>query len=258
MKNSQDKNLKSLAKSGDIFELGDHRLICGDSRDKKIIAKLFGDKKARSIITDPPYGVAYVESKAGFKQNLACENAIENDQEQSEEEYRQFTKNWLSISIPYLLDKNSAYIFNADKMLFALRDGMLDSSFKFSQLLIWMKSQAVVGRLDYLPQHELIAYGWHGKHLFRKSKDKSLLFAPKPNRSKLHPTMKPASLIRQLILNSTELGDIVFDPFGGSGTTLIASEMTKRRCYMVEFDPSYCQSIIKRFESLTKTKAKRL
>lgn len=245
-------------KAEDLFKLGDHRLICGDARNKDIVAKLFGNNKARSIITDPPYGVAYVESKASFKQGLACEKEIQNDQEQTEEVYRAFSKDWLSSAIPYLMDKNSAYIFNADKMLFALRDGMRDSKFKFSQLLIWIKSQAVVGRLDYLPQHELIVYGWYGKHLFRKSKDKSLLFAPKPNRSKIHPTMKPVSLIRQLILNATEIGDIVYDPFGGSGTTLIASEQTKRRCYMVEFDADYCKAIIERFERLTKTKAEKI
>lgn len=253
----QTSKLKKSINNGDIFCLGNHRLICGDSTDKDIVNKLFGNEKARAIVTDPPYGVSYVESKAGFKQKLGCEKIIANDQEQSESEYSEFSKKWLDLAVPYLEKKNSVYIFNADKMLFGLRKGMIDAGYKFSQLLIWIKSQPVVGRLDYLPQHELIVYGWHGTHLFRKSKDKSLLFAPKPGKSKFHPTTKPVSLIRQLILNSTNIGDTVYDPFGGSGTTLLAAEQTRRKCFMVELDPEYCQTIIKRFEALIGIKAKR-
>ena len=126
------------------------------------------------------------------------------------------------------------YIFNSDKMIFPLKQAMDQCGYKLSQLLVWVKTQAIVGRLDYLPQHELIAYGWLGKHRFRKSKDKSVLICPKPSKSKLHATMKPIALLRNLILNSTNTGDIVFDGFGGSGSTLIACEHVKRICFMVE------------------------
>ena len=112
--------------------------------------------------------------------------------------------------------------------------------------------------MDYLPQHELIAYGWFGTHSFERSKDKSVLMYPKPSKSLLHPTMKPIPLLRGLILNSTKLNGIVYDPFGGSGSTLIACEQTKRTCFMVELDPEYCQTIIDQFEKLTGIKAKRL
>jgi DNA modification methylase len=113
----------------------------------------------------------------------------------------------------HLERKNSFYIFNADKMVFALRDGMLKAGLKFAQLLIWVKTHAVIGRLDYAPQHELIAYGWFGTHEFVKGKDKSVLVYPKPNKSKMHPTTKPIPLIRHLILNSTRIGDVVYDAF---------------------------------------------
>jgi DNA modification methylase len=128
----------------------------------------------------------------------------------------------------------------------------------FSQLLIWIKNHVVVGRKDYLPMHELIAYGWYGTHEFKRSKDKSVLYYPKPHSSPLHPTQKPVGLIRKIILNCTKTGDIVYDPFGGSGTTLIASEQTGRKCLMIEMDLEYCQTIITRFETLTGKQAKKL
>lgn len=232
--------------------------MCGDSRDADAVLRLVGKERIASIVCDPPYGVAYVESKAGFKQKLGKEKIIANDHEQSEDEYRVFTKDWMLAIRPLLARRNSLYAFNADKMIFALRDGMQDTGYTFTQLLIWAKTHAVVGRMDYLPQHELIAYGWYGRHEFQKAKDKSILVYPKPSSSKMHPTMKPVGLLRRLILNSTKTGDAVYDPFGGSGSTLIACEDTKRRCFMVELDPEYCQTIINRFERHSGIKAKKL
>lgn len=237
-------------KSGQIAILGDHRLACGDARDKELIKKLVGDDHIHVIAADVPYGVAIVESKQCFTKS-GNHRVIANDQLQSEQEYRSFTKEWLVAVTPLLAKKNSIYIFNADKMVFALRDGMHDAGVKFSQLLIWVKTQAVVGRLDYLPQHELIAYGWRGTHVFRKSKDKSVLIHPRPSKNKHHPTMKPVGLMRQLILNSSHSGDVVYDGFGGSGQTLLACEQTKRKCLMVELDPHYCGVIIDRWQQLT-------
>jgi DNA modification methylase len=244
-------------KAGEIYRLGDHRLACGDSTDSQLVAKLIGGDKVRLILSDPPYGVAYVESKAGLVKNMA-HMAIQNDQNQSVEQYAAFTKAWLDVIVPHLGKKNASYIFNSDKMLFALRDGMVAANVRFSQLLIWVKTQAVIGRLDYLPQHELIAYGWHGTHEFMRSKDKSVLAYPKPSKSKLHPTMKPVGLLRNLILNSSLIGDVVYDPFGGSGSTLMACEQTKRKCLMVELDPKYCQVIIARWQKLTGLEAYRV
>lgn len=246
----ETSKLNKLIKRGDIIQLGIHRLLFGDARDVDKVKELIGYKKINLILTDPPYGVDYVASKAGFSQSLGKPKEIANDQFQSEDEYIKFTEDWLKPALPYLAKKNSIYIFNSDKMIFALRQAMKNIGIHFAQLIIWLKSNVVVGRLDYLPMHELIAYGWFGTHTFKKSKDKSILFCPKPNRSKLHPTMKPISLLRQIILNSSSVGDIIYDPFGGSGSTLIASEMTKRQCLMVETDEEYCNTIIKRYYEL--------
>lgn len=245
-------------KSGDLFALGEHRLISGDATDTQIVKKLVGEQLIDVVLTDVPYGVGYVESKQDFTQSVAKQKIIANDQFQTNNQYQQFMQKWIRVVKPYLVSKNVFYVFNSDKMLFALEDAFTSEGIKFAQLLIWIKNSAVVGRLDYLPQHELIAYGWHGRHKFVKSKDKSVLFYPKPNKSVLHPTMKPIGLLRRLILNSSNRGEIIYDCFGGSGSTLIACEQTKRKCFMVELDPEYCQTIINRWEKLTGEKARQI
>ena len=257
MKNSQDKKPKNSIKHGDIFQIGDHILTCGDARDKSLIDKALKNLKISVVITDVPYGVLYTESKAGFSKVKVNKNIL-NDDITSEKEYAKFTSDWIIQLLPHLQKKNTFYIFNSDLMLFALRDGMLGAGLKFSQLLIWIKNHAVIGRKDYLPMHELIAVGWHGAHAFRKAKDKSILFYPKPNKSSLHPTQKPIGLLRRIILNSTEIGDVVYDCFGGSGSTMVACEQAKRKCVMVELDPDYCQTIINRFEKTFGIKAKQI
>ncbi len=239
-------------KKGDLITLGDHLLLCGDSTNKDEVQKILFDKKINLILADVPYGVAIVEGKKGLNKGKSQHRIIANDQLQSEQSYQQFTQQWLEISKPFLAPKNSFYIFNSDKMLFALKNALDASNFKFCQLLIWIKNHAVIGRLDYLPQHELIVYGWFGTHKFFKSKDKSILSFPKPQKSLLHPTMKPISLLRHLILNSTQIGDYVYDPFGGSGSTLVACEQTKRKCLMIEIDPKYCEVIVNRYQKMNK------
>lgn len=257
MKNLQDKKPKNSIKQGDIFQIGDHILTCGDARDKSLIDKVLKNPKISAVITDVPYGVLYTESKAGFSKVKVNKNIL-NDDITSEKEYAKFTSDWIVPLLTHLQKKNTFYIFNSDLMLFALRDGMLSAGLKFSQLLIWIKNHAVIGRKDYLPMHELIAVGWHGAHAFRKAKDKSILFYPKPNKSALHPTQKPIGLLRRIVLNSTEIGDVVYDCFGGSGSTMVACEQTKRKCVMVELDPEYCQTIINRFEKTFGIKAKQI
>ncbi len=237
-----------LINKGCIYQLGEHKLACGDSTNSKLIGELVENFKVSCIVTDPPYGVSYVESS--FQQSGKHKKII-NDHKQTSVEYAQFTVDWLEPIKPYLTKKNTCYIFNSDKMLFALKDGMDQADFRFTQLLIWIKNHAVVGRMDYLPQHELIVYGWYGKHQFYKAKDKSIIFYPKPNKSSLHPTMKPVGLLRRLILNSTQINDVVYEPFAGSGSTLLACEQTKRKCLAVELDPEYCQVIINRWQKLT-------
>lgn len=257
MKNSQDKKPKSSIKPGQIWQLGDHRLACGDSRDKELIRRLIGKDKVHLICCDVPYGVAVVESKREFSA-LAKDKIIANDQLQTDDEYRRFNYEWLVAIAPHLASHNALYIFNADRMVWALRDGLVDAGFKIAQLLVWVKSQSVVGRLDYAPQHELIVYGWRGVHRFHRSKDKSALFYPRPARSPLHPSTKPVGLIRRLVLNSTQIGGAVYDGFLGSGTTLLACEQTGRKCFAVEIDVEYCRTAIRQWEKLTGLKAKLL
>jgi len=251
------KKSQNLIKTGTIWKLGDHVLGYGDSRDKEFVAKVVGKQKIKAVIVDPPYGIAVTESKRNF-QSLKKDKVIENDHIQSDEEYITFTKDWLDAITPHLEKKNAMYIFNSDKMIFALREAMLQTGCKFAQLIVWVKTHAVIGRMDYAPMHELIAYGWHGTHEFLKSKDKSVIVYPKPNKSPLHPTTKPVPLIRHLILNSTRIGSTVFDGFMGSGTCLIACEQTKRKCIGIEYDPEYVQTTIDRFEKLTGIKAVQL
>lgn len=240
---------------GTIIALGQHRIACGDCRDTTLLQRLFGNERVSLILCDPPYAVAYVEGREGFTSGSIRHDPIANDHFQTDDQYRAFTKAWLETVKPYLTKKNSLYCFNSDKMIFALREGMRDAGWKFAQLLIWAKTHAVIGRMDYAIQHELIAHGWFGVHEFMKSKDKTLLVYPKPSRSVLHSTMKPVGLLRRLILNSSRTGDIVYDGFLGSGSTLIAAEHTRRRCFGVELSPEYCGVIASRYEKLTGEKA---
>lgn len=237
-----------------MWRLGNHLLACGDSSDPEVLQKLINAEKINMILADTPYGVSVVESKVGISdsQNHA---PILNDNIATDREYQAFTESWLNAIKSYLAPKNSVYIFNADKFVVPTILALKATGGKFAQLLIWAKTHAIVGRLDYLPQHELLVYGWFGTHKFYKSKDKSILVYPKPNKNTLHPTMKPIGLLRRLILNSTEIGDVVFDGFLGSGSTLLACEQTHRRCIGVEIDPKYCAVTIKRWESLTGQKA---
>lgn len=243
--------------AGEIYQLGRHRLTCGSSSDTDLVSRLVNSDKVAMILTDPPYGVSYVESKRGIAK-LATDKVIANDNIEDEAEYQAFTKAWLEAVKPHLTRKNTVYIFNSDKMLLPTVEALKATGGKFAQLLIWAKTHAVLGRLDYLPQHELILYGWYGTHVFGKSKDKSILIYPRPNKSKLHPTMKPVGLLRRLILNSSSVDDVIFDGFVGSGSTLLACEQTNRRCLAVELDPEYCQVVIGRWEKLTGLKAEKL
>ncbi len=257
MKHSLTQKPKSSIKVGDIFRIGDHVLGCGDARDVDFVNRVVGKAKIALILSDPPYGVAFVESKESFT-NIKVHKKILNDGIVSESQYAQFTKDWLVPVVPHLASKNSVYIFNSDKMLFALREGMERSGIRFSQLLVWIKNHVVVGRKDYLPQHELVAYGWHGTHDFKKAKDKSILFYPKPSKSPLHPTQKPVGLLRRLVLNSSNIGDVVYDCFAGSGSTGIAAEQCKRKSILIERDEEYCQTIINRFEREFGLRAKKV
>lgn len=257
MKKQPARKPESSIKNGDLFVIGKHRLLCGSACSKEDVARLIGKEKIAAVISDPPYGVSVVASKLGFSK-LKMSKDIENDDISSESEYAAFSREWLDALKPHLASKNSVYIFNSDRMIFALHSAMQWAGFTFSQLLVWAKQQAVIGRKDYLPMHELIAFGWFGRHQFVRSKDKSVIVYPKPNKSPHHPTSKPVGLLRKLILNSTRIGEIVYDPFVGGGSTGLAAEQTGRRCFMIEIDPEHCATTIFRLERLSGLTAKRI
>lgn len=244
-----------------IWKLGNHRLLHGDARCRLSSSHLFGDEKASLILTDPPYGVNYVESKQAFLESIHIASTkkfetIKGDSGTAN--YYRFSRDWLEAVKPYLTAKNSFYIFNGDTKLRELLNALHDAGYTKSALLIWLKNRFVVGRKDYHPQHELILYGWHGTHAYFGNKDKTALFYQSPRRNAIHPTMKPPALLRRLIYHSTRPGDIVLDSFGGSGSTLIACEHLRRRCFMVECEETYCRAIIERWETLTGKKAELL
>lgn len=243
---------------GSVFKLGDSILGCGDCTDAAFVAHVARKAKINLILTDPPYAVDYVDSKDVFLKGKTKHAPILNDHAQTEDGYRAFTRKWLEAVRPFLAQKNALYCFNSDRQIFALREGMKDAGWHFGQLLIWIKNQAVLGRLDYMGQHELLAYSWHGAHEFRRSKDKSVLVYPRPPRSPHHPTQKPIPILRHLLLNSSRIGDTVYDPFLGSGSTLLAAEQVKRRCIGIELDPRYCEVVIERFQKLTGIRAEAL
>lgn len=241
--------------NGDIFRVGNHIIACGDSLDRAFVGKVIGAHKVRAVITDPPYGVAYVENKKGLsKLGVKDEKAIVGDHLQSEDEYEEFTRKYLGTVVPYLEEYNAVYIFNADQMFPSLRSGMKSAGFYYSQMIIWLKNQPVMSRKDYLSLYELIAYGWFGKHKMERSKAKNVIYHPRPTRSRLHPTQKPVGLLRKIIPNSTKVGDIVYDPFLGSGSTAIACEHLGRKCIGIELDEAYVEASLKRLEKITGAK----
>ena len=248
---------QNVVKPGQIYKVGDHTIACGDSLNNHFVKTVIGDLKIRAVVTDPPYGVAYVENKKGVVELGAKDvKDIEGDHLQSEDEYTQFSKSWLEAVIPFLDDYNTFHIFNSSTQFLALRTAMAMCDIYFSQMLIWIKNQPVMSRKDYLPQHELIAYGWYGKHKFERSQGKDLIFHPRPSKSKLHPTQKPIGLLRKIIPNVTHINDVVYDGFLGSGSTAIACQHLGRKCIGIEQEPAYVETCLKRLEKLTGTKRK--
>lgn len=242
-------------KTGEIYKLGEHIIACGNSLDKDFVNKVIGKIKVKCILTDPPYGVAYVENKLN---SLSKNKIIQNDHIQSEIEYTEFTKKYLENIIPHLTEYNACYIFNSDSMFPALRAGIKSAGYYYSQMIIWVKGQAVMGRKDYLPMFELLAYSWYGKHKMERSKSKSVIFHPKPQASKLHPTMKPIGLLRKIIPNSTRINDYLYDPFLGSGSTMIACQHLGRKCIGIEIDEEYAEISLQRIEKLTGLKREKI
>ena len=242
-----------ITKPGDIWQLGNHRIICGDSTLPETYQRLLADKKVDLYLTDPPYNVAYVGKT---KDALT----IQNDK-QTDDQFQEFLKNAFTNSTEYLKLGGSFYIWHSDSEGLLFRLAVNDANLKLRQTLIWSKNSMVMGRQDYQWQHEPCLYGWKegASHTwYSDRKQTTILNFERPTSSKLHPTMKPVKLISYLINNSTKQEDIVLDSFLGSGSTLIACEKLQRICYGIELDPIYCDVIIKRWEQWANAKATKI
>lgn len=243
---------------GDAFQLGDHRLICGDSTDPKTLQALLGDEKVHMIFTDPPYNVDY-SAKNEFLNTMQKSNRITKPIEGDKvDNLQEFCEAFLNSAKPHLAEKNAYYITFAGTTVKDLLNALASTGYKMAQILIWKKNRVVLGRSDYHYTHELILYGWHGTHNFYGKAEKSVWEIDNPLASQLHPTMKPIKLCQRGILNSSQPGEIVLDLFNGSGSTLIACEQVGRKCRAVELDPRYCQITIDRWEHYSGRKAEQL
>ena len=228
-----------LTRSGDLWHLGKHRLYCGDSTESSSYEKLMSDSKADLILTDPPYNVDY-EGIAG---------KIKNDKMSPEKFYEFLSKAFQCMAL-FMADHASIYVFHADTQGAEFRRAFQESGFYLSQVCIWVKNMFVFGRSPYQWQHEPVLFGWksNGCHRWYAGRKETTVWKyDKPQKSKEHPTMKPIPLLSYPILNSTKTGDIVLDPFGGSGSTLIACEQTGRVCFSSELDEKFCDVIVNRF-----------
>lgn len=239
------------SKPGDIWQLGQHRLMCGDSTNAENVRKLMSNKEADMILTDPPYNVDYVGKTAEALK-------IQNDN-MNETEFYNFLLDAFRNLYDFAKSGASIYVFHADSLGLIFRNAFISVGFKLAQCLIWVKNTFVMGRQDYQWRHEPILYGWKEGtgHYFTDDRTQStILEFDKPSKNAEHPTMKPIDLLVRLIKNSSIENNIILDLFGGSGSTLIAAEQIKRICYMMELDPKYCDTIIRRWEFLTGQKAK--
>ncbi|MSD82883.1 hypothetical protein GKC32_00630 [Lactobacillus curvatus] len=237
------------SKVGEIYQLGNHRLMCGDSTSIVDVEKLMGGQQANLLLTDPPYNIDY---EGQTEDHLK----IMNDSMESDT-FRQFLVDAFVAAKNVMKSGAAFYIWHADTERYNFEGACRDIGWQLRQTLIWHKNMFTLGRQDYQWQHEPCLYGWNeGTHSwFTDRKQTTVLNFDKPVASELHPTMKPIPLFDYQIKNSTKSGDNVLDSFGGSGTTLMACEQNGRNAYLMELDPRYVDTIIKRWEEFTGNKA---
>ena len=232
----------SFTKAGDVWTLGRHRLVCGDSTKKETYDTLMGDIKANLVITDPPYNVNY-EGSAG---------KIKNDN-MANDAFYQFLLDAFTNMEAVMTGDASIYVFHADTEGLNFRRAFADAGFYLSGCCIWKKQSLVLGRSPYQWQHEPVLYGWkkNGKHQWYTGRKETTIWEfDKPKKNGDHPTMKPIALLAYPIMNSSMSNAVVLDPFGGSGSTLIACEQSDRICYTVELDEKFCDVIVARLDRL--------
>ncbi|WP_373898844.1 site-specific DNA-methyltransferase [Haloimpatiens sp. FM7315] len=229
----------TVSKHGDVWILGRHRLICGDSTEAKTYEILMEGKKANLAVTDPPYNVAY-EGTAG---------KIQNDN-MADKKFYEFLLYFYKCTFEVMADGAPIYVFHADKETVNFRTAFKDAGFFCHETCVWVKNSPVLGRCDYQYNHEPILYGWKptaGHKFYGDRKQRTTWNFDRPTKSELHPTMKPLNLVAYPIQNSSLTNCIVLDPFGGSGSTLIACEQTNRICFTIELDEKFADVIVKRY-----------
>jgi DNA modification methylase len=233
---------------GDLYEIGEHRLLCGDSTQTDTFEKLMQGELADMVITDPPYNVAY-EGKT--KDALT----IDNDNMGNDDFYK-FLYDFYSALTTAVKKGGAIYVWHASSEVINFGKAMVDAGWLLKQQLIWVKNTMVMGRQDYQWKHEPCLYGWlagDSHKWYSDRKQTTVIEWDKPQRNGEHPTMKPIGLFAYQIENSSKVGDLVIDAFGGSGTTMVACEQLKRKARIVEFDPKYCDVIVKRMITLDPT-----
>ena len=228
-----------VSAKGDIWHLGRHRLICGDSTQPETYDNLLCGKKVNLIITDPPYNVNYEGSAGKIKNDNLSDDAFFN-----------FLYDAFTLMQAYLAEDGSIYVFHADTEGLNFRKAFKEAGFYLSGTCIWKKQSLVLGRSPYQWQHEPVLFGWkkNGKHQWYSDRKQTTIWEfDKPKKNGDHPTMKPIPLLAYPIMNSSLTNSLVLDPFGGSGSTLIACEQTDRECYTIELDEKFCDVIVKRY-----------
>lgn len=244
-----DEN-KVKVKAGQLWMLGNNKLLCGDANDVNSYKSLLGEDKADCVWTDPPYGVAYVGKTADAL-------TIENDN-LSIPEMATFLTSIFNLVVDATKPGAAWYVAAPHGRVGLAFSQALDSLNVWRHSLVWVKNTLVMGRADYHYKHEVIYYGWTpgGPHKWTGDRKQDTLFHfDKPARSEEHPTMKPVALIAAMIANSTAPDDVILDPFIGSGSTLLAAEQLGRRCYGIDIEPKYCAATITRWQNLTGEKA---
>ena len=255
---------EAITQPGDIWVLGNHRLVCGDATDTEAVAKLMDGQKANMVFTDPPYGVSVNQ---GNTEDLKARNrrqdgkTVQND-ELTGDALKSFLDSAFKVYFENMADGAAIYVCHAEGLGLdvIIRSAFAEQGFKPAEIIIWVKDQFAFGRQDYHWRHEPIIYGWKptAAHYFVDDRTQDTVWEfDRPKVSKEHPTMKPVDLCLKAIRNSSCPKDIVMDLFGGSGSTLIACEQAGRKARLMEIDPLYCDVIVKRWEEFAGQKASR-
>lgn len=229
--------------------------MCGSCTDLESYQKLTKGTKINMLLSDPPYGVDYESKRDDMNKRARNKGGVKhkNIANDTHEDYRQFFSDFLSII--EFTDYNTVYCFLSGQELHNLRLAFQDCDIKWGDYLIWLKNAMVMNRKDYNAKHEFIVYGWKGTHKFYgPTNATTVIECDRPSKADLHPTMKPIAILEELLSHGSKRNQIVYEPFAGSGSTLVACENKGRKCLAMELEPKYCDVIVKRWQELTNQK----